>query len=132
MSITKITDTLQGKELKLAHLMLLARMPWVDRFSMVHYDPMTEVVSSSISSGSEGASINRREVPLARLPMLQNLGLTRGCRIVGDATVIGGSTGPEADLIESRSFRSSSGSSCCAVMRSECLTASPSWVHGWG
>lgn len=107
MSITKITDTLQGKELKLAHLMLQARLPWVDRFSMVSYDPMTDLVSSCISSAAEGASLNRHQAPLARLPMLKELSVTGKCRIVDDATVITGSPGSEADLLEARSFRSS-------------------------
>ncbi len=107
MSRSTNTDTLPAQELKLAHLMVQARLSQVDRLSMVSYEVETDRVSSFISSSAEGVTANRQEAPLSRLPTLQQLGATGHCRIVEDVTGISGSAATPDDWPRSGRYRSS-------------------------
>jgi len=100
-------DTLPAQELKLAHLMVQARLSQVDRLSLVGYDLETDRVGTFISSSAEGVTANRREAPLSRLPMLQQLGASGHCRIVEDVTGIGGSADGQDEAPRARRYRSS-------------------------
>lgn len=107
MSSSHPNDSLAGQELKLAHLMVQARLPQVDRLAMVAYDAQTGLVSNFTSSTADGVSINRHEAPLSQLPTLQQLAGTGRCRIVEDVAEVAGSATPQADWLKSRAYRSS-------------------------
>ena len=59
-------DTLPAQELKLAHLMVQARLSQVDRLSLVGYDLETDRVGTFISSSAEGVTQFGKDVPLGR------------------------------------------------------------------
>lgn len=106
MSSSSPPDTQAGQELKLAHLMVQARLPQVDRFSMVSYDGQTDLISTFTSSTSDGVSLNRHEALLSQLPTLMQLASTGRSRIVEDVATAGSATA-QAEWLKSRSYRSS-------------------------
>ncbi len=107
MSSPPNTDTLPAKELKLAHLMVQARLSQVDRLSLVSYEVETDRISTFLSSSAEGVTVNRQEAPLSRLPTLQQLGASGHCRIVEDVTGISAAAAAPDEWPRSGRYRSS-------------------------